>query len=170
MEKCNAHTHTLTHKHTPKSAPKMRCPIHADRSMEITFNYNIGNSKRYPHIYILMMAYPYLISIIFLSKVMRIISDLIFLVVIMPESVFEWISVVSTTAFFSLPLHLSLFIFFCSHSIPEQFVCSFVYSFVGWLVRLLTRLDGWLVGLFVIFYFEAREIILNSDEEKNFFT
>lgn len=168
MEKCNAHTHTLTHKHTPKSAPKMRCPIHADRSMEITFNYNIGNSKRYPHIYILMMAYPYLISIIFLSKVMRIISDLIFLVVIMPESVFEWISVVSTTAFFSLPLHLSLFIFFFSQH--PRTIRLFFRIFVRWLVGSFAHEAGWLVGLFVIFYFEAREIILNSDEEKNFFT
>lgn len=134
----------------------MRCPIHADRSMEITFNYNIGNSKRYPHIYILMMAYPYLISIIFLSKVMRIISDLIFLVVIMPESVFEWISVVSTTAFFSLPLHLSLFIFFVLTASQNN---SFVLSFIRSLVGSFAHEAGWLVGWFIryLLFWSARD-------------
>lgn len=142
----------MQHTHTLKSAPKMRCVRYdtpTDRwKLHLIIILAIQKVSR---IYILMMAYPYLIYIIFLSKVMRIISNLIFLVVIIPNSVSEWISVVSiTTAFFSLPLSRTLHIFFLfSHSIPEQFVCSFAYSFA--------HEDGWMVGLFVIFYFVARD-------------
>lgn len=131
----------------------MRCPIHADSSMEITFNYNIGNSKRYPHIYILMMAYPHLISIIFLSKVMRIISNLIFLVVIMPESVGlnGFLLFQRRHSFHFLSISRSAIAFFLTASQNNSFVLSFIRSFV----RLLMRLDGWFIRY--LLFWSARD-------------